>query len=201
MKILIACEFSGIVREAFKSRGHDAWSCDKLPTEIPGNHHQCDVLDILGDGWDVMIAHPSCRYLTNTAVHLLKKEVGRWDKMILAAAFFKKLWEAPIEKIAVENPVMHGYGKKEIGFKKFSQFIQPYNFGEDASKKTGLLLKNLPPLMSTLYIPPKLSTKGKWVWGNQTPSGQNKLGPSKERWKLRSKTYLGIADAFADQWG
>lgn len=206
MNVLIACETSGVVREAFRAKGHNAWSCDLDPADDDSlSHYQGDIFNIFDNEavlqpWDLMIAFPPCQFLSNSGVHLLKKEAGRWEKMIQGAKFFKKLWEAKIKKKAFENPVMHGYGKKIIGFKKFTQFIQPYDFGEDASKKTGLLLENLPPLIGTLYIPPKLK-KGRWVWGNQTPSGQNKLGPSKDRGKIRARTYQGIADAMADQWG
>lgn len=200
MKILIAGEFTGRIREAFKALGHEAWSCDLLASEIYGNHYQGDVLDILDEGWDLMIAHPPCRYLTNTAVQLLKKEAGRWEKMLKASDFFRKLWNAPIKRVAIENPIMHGYGKNIIGFKKFTQIIQPYDFGEDASKKTGLLLKNLPPLMSTLYVPPKL-VKGRWLWGNQTWGGHKYFGPHADRAKNRSRTFPGIAHAMAAQWG
>lgn len=222
MKVLIACEFSGIVREAFKKRGHDAWSCDLLDTEIPGQHIKGDVLEILHDGWDLMIAHPPCTYLANSGVHLLSKQPDRWKKMIEGAIFFRAMLCADIPKICVENPVMHKYALEHIG-KKHTQTIQPYEFGHDASKRTCLWLKGLPPLKPTKFIEPHYACKcgykfdyslGKYgcanccgdngaartIWGNQTPGGQNKLGPSKDRWKLRSITYHGIADAMASQW-
>lgn len=201
LKVLVACEFSGIVRDAFAALGHDAWSCDLLPSERPGNHIQGDVLTVLSDGWDLMIAHPPCTYLSNSGVRHLyvdgKKEKGRnearWRSMELAAEFFRKLLDAPIPRLAIENPVMHRYGKTIIG-REQNQTIQPYQFGEDASKATCLWLKNLPPLVPTDVIK-------KARYANQTASGQNKLAPSPDRWKDRSRTYEGIAAAFAYQWG
>lgn len=193
MKILIACEYSGTVRDAFTAQGHDVTSCDILPTETPGKHYQGDVFDIINDGWDMMIAHPPCTYLSNSGVHWLHRQEGRWEKMREGAEFFKALWEAPIDKICVENPIMHKYAKEIIGG-THTQTVQPYWFGEDASKRTALWLKNLEPLEPTNML-----VKDKYA--NQTPSGQNKLGPSPTRWKERSKTYQGIADAMAEAWG
>jgi hypothetical protein len=193
VRVLVACEFSGTVRGAFAKKGHDAWSCDLLPTEKPGQHIQGDVLEILNDGWDLMIAHPPCTYLSNSGVHWLHRQEGRWEKMREGSEFFKKLLTADIPKICVENPIMHKYAKEIIGADK-TQTVQPYMFGEDASKATCLWLKNLPPLVPTNLIKKKR-------YANQTPSGQNKLGPSEDRWKLRSITYQGIADAMAEQWG
>lgn len=189
VKILVACEFSGVVREAFAARGHDAWSCDILPSELSGQHIQGDVLDILNDGWDMMIAHPPCTHLAvSGARHFAQKRAdGRQQQGI---DFFMKMINAPIDKIAVENPV----GIMSTVYKKPSQIIQPWQFGEDASKKTCLWLKNLEPLKPT-----KVIIKDRY--SNQTPSGQNKLGPSEDRWKERSITYQGIADAMAEQWG
>lgn len=196
MKILIACEFSGTVREAFKAKGHDVWSCDLLPTEVEGQHIIGDVLQILDQNWDLMIAHPPCTYLCNSGVHWLNRQEGRWEKMREGALFFKALWDAPIPKICIENPVMHKYAREIIGA-SHSQSIQPYQFGHPESKRTCLWLKNLPLLEATNILEKPASGK----WDNQTASGQNKLGPSPERWKLRSKTYDGIAAAFAEQWG
>lgn len=189
MKILVACEFSGVVTEAFAARGHDAWSCDILPSELSRQHIQGDVLDILNDGWDMMIAHPPCTHLAvSGARHFAqKREDGRQQEGI---NFFMEMINASIEKIAVENPV----GIMSTVYRKPDQIIQPWQFGEDASKKTCLWLKNLEPLKST-----KVIIKDRY--SNQTPSGQNKLGPSEDRWKERSITYQGIADAMAEQWG
>lgn len=192
MRVLIACEFSGIVRDAFIAKGHDAISCDLLPTERPGPHYQGDVFDIINDGFDLMIAHPPCTYLCNSGVCWLHKDKERWTLMEDGALFFKALLNANIPKIAIENPVMHKYAVEIIG-RRQDQSIQPWQFGHDASKRTCLWLKNLP-----LLEPTKIITKDKYA--NQTPSGRCKLGPSPDRWKLRSKTYQGIADAMAEQW-
>jgi len=196
MKVLVACEFSGIVREAFVKKGHKAISCDLLPTEITGNHYQGDVFDIIDDGFDLMIAHPPCTYLCSSGLHWNNRTPGREGLTRQALAFVRKLLSSDIEKICLENPI----GKINTAIRKPNQYIQPYYFGHDASKKTGLWLKNLPELMGTKYIEPRL-VDGKNRWGNQTDSGQNKLPPSKDRWKLRSTTYQGWADAMADQWG
>lgn len=192
MKVLIACEFSGTVREAFRAKGHDAWSCDLLPTEIVGKHYDCDVLTILDKGWDLMIAHPPCTYLAVSGLHWNKKFPSRAKLTEEALQFVQKLLNAPIPRIALENPV----SCISTRIRKPDQIIQPYQFGHDASKKTCLWLKNLPPLTPTKIIEP---VNGRW--GNQTASGQNKLAPSPDRWKLRSKTYQGIAEAMAEQWG
>lgn len=194
MKVLVACEYSGVVREAFKARGHNAWSCDLLPTEIPGNHIQGDIFevfkDIIYDKWDLMIAHPPCTYLASSGLHWNKRVPGRAEKTVEALQFVQALLDAPIERIALENPV----GCISTKIRKPDQYIQPWEFGEDASKKTGLWLKNLAPLLPTNII-----IKDKYA--NQTPSGQNKLGPSPERAHERSRTYQGIAEAMAEQWG
>jgi len=252
MRILIACEFSGIVREAFAARGHDAWSCDLLPTEIPGQHIQGDVLEILDRNWDLMIAHPPCTYLSSSGKHWTVR--GLRDPQLTEDAldFVRTLLDAPIPRIALGNPV----GCISTRICKPDQMIQPWMFGENASKNTCLWLKNLPRLKHTEIIPPKeyqlvkyalllphcecceepwcpeheehfadcdcigptqddvtyktisgylFGTKKenaqKPVWGNQTPNGQNKLGPSPERAKERAKTYLGISRAMATQWG
>jgi len=192
MKVLIACEFSGIVREAFRKKGHDAYSCDILDSEKPSIYHIKDnVLNVLNDEWDLMVAHPSCQFICNSGVWALK-DPERWIKLKVATTFFNKLQNAPIEKICIENPVPHKYAVADIG--KYSQTIQPYQFGEDASKRTCLWLKNLPLLKPTKLIKLK-------QYANQTKSGQNKLSPGPDRWKERSRTYQGIADAMADQWG
>ena len=196
MKVLIACEFSGVVRDEFKKRGHDAWSCDLLPSESPGQHHQCDVREILNDGWDLMIAHPDCTYICSSGLHWNNKTPGREAKTLEALEFVRLLLGAPIDKITLENPI----GRIGTAIRKADQYIQPYPFGHDASKKTGLWLKNLPLLENTLYIPPRV-VNGKNRWANQTDSGQNKLAPSKDRWKDRARTYQGIAQAMAEQWG
>lgn len=196
MRVLVACEFSGVVRDAFLRKGHDAWSCDLLPTETPGPHIQDDVMRHLNDGWDLMIAHPPCTYLSVSGLHWNKKDPERVLKTEEAVEFVIRLMTADVGKIAVENPV----GCLSTRIRKPDQYIQPYEFGHDASKKTGLWLQNLPKLNPTSYVEPR-HVGGKPRWSNQTDSGQNKLGPSEDRWKLRSVTYQGIADAMADQWG
>lgn len=193
MRVLVACEFSGIVRDAFIKRGYDAMSCDLLPTETPGTHYQGDVLTILDDGWDLMIAHPPCTYLAVSGARWFK---DRQKEQAEALQFVQDLFDAPIKKIALENPV----GIISTRIRKPDQIIQPYEFGHDASKKTCLWLKGLPKLIGTKYIEPRL-INGKKRWSNQTDSGQNRLPPSEDRGKKRSKTYPGIADAMADQWG
>lgn len=196
MKVLVACEYSGRVRDAFIAKGHDAMSCDILPTDAPGPHYQGDVLDVINDGWDLMVAHPPCTYLTNSGVSWLHKDPTRWAKLDEGAAFFKALLDAPIPKIAVENPIMHKYAKERIGGVKQSQVIQPWMFGHPEQKGTCLWLKGLPLLTETHNVKEAMmllsdAERQKLHW----------LPPSPERWKLRSTTYQGIANAMADQWG
>lgn len=198
MKVLVACEYSGVVRDAFIARGHDAISCDLLPTDRKGPHYQGDVFDIINDGFDLMIAHPPCTYLSVSGLHWNKKNPERAQKTEEALVFVQKLMDAPIEKICIENPI----SCISTRIRRPDQIIQPYEFGHDASKRTCLWLKNLPPLV----LDPSQRVAGRMVagrerWSNQTDSGQNRLGPSEDRWKVRSETYEGIADAMAEQWG
>lgn len=197
MKVLIACECSGIVREAFRARGHDAISCDFLPSELPGNHIQGGVLDhkIANGGWDLMIAHPDCTFLSVSANAWAGVE-WRIEARLAAMHFVRALWAFPIPKIAIENPI----GVLSTFWRRADQTIQPYDFGHDASKATCLWLKNLPALVSTGRVSPRIAN-GKERWGNQTDSGQNRLGPSEDRWIDRARTYTGIAAAMAEQWG
>jgi len=201
MKILIACEYSGRVRDAFIARGHDAMSCDLLPTDAPGPHYQGDVFDIINDGWDLMVAHPPCTYLSVSGMHWTTR--GLRDPQLTedALAFVQRLMDAPVERIAVENPISVISSR----IRKPDQIISPYQFGHDASKKTCLWLKNLPLLTATQIVEPRIvitpSGKPAKRWGNQCDNyGQDKLPPSADRWKLRSATYQGIADAMAAQW-
>lgn len=196
MKVLIACENSGRTRDAFLSRGHDAMSCDLLPTDAPGPHYQGDVRDILHDGWDLMIGHPPCTYLSVSGMHWTTR--GLRDPQLTedALELVRLLMDAPIPRIAIENPVSVISSR----IRKPDQIINPYQFGHDASKKTCLWLKNLPILQPTQYVEPRM-VNGRPRWGNQTDSGQNRLPPSKDRWKIRSETYAGISAAFAEQWG
>lgn len=191
----MACEYSGTVRDAFIRAGHWAMSCDLLPTDAPGPHHQGDVFDVLGDGWDLMIAHPPCTFMSNSgAKHLYidgRKENGpdpaRWAAMEDAARFFRALYDAPIPRIAVENPVMLGHAKRLIGVPQ-TQVIHPWQHGHGESKSTCLWLRGLPPLLPT----DEVEGREQRIW---------KMGPSPDRWKLRSATYPGIAAAMAAQWG
>lgn len=196
MRILIACEFSGTVRRAFRHLGHDAWSCDLLPSDDNSPYHiQGDVASLLNQGWKMLIAFPPCTYLRVSGIHWNNRGRG-WDETEKALAFVQALMDAPIERIAIENPV----GIISTRIRKPSQYIQPYQFGHDASKKTCLWLKNLPCLSPTEYVAPRM-VNGKSRWSNQTDSGQNKLGPSADRWALRSLTYQGIANAMSQTWG
>lgn len=196
MRVLIACEYSGTVRDAFLRLGHDAMSCDLLPTEKPGPHYQGNVLDVINLAWDLMIAHPPCTYLSVSGMHWTAR--GLRDPQLTEDAlyFVQQLLSAPIPRIALENPVSVISSR----IRKPDQIVQPYEYGHDASKKTCLWLKNLPPLTPTKHIPPRI-IEGKKRWSNQTNTGQNRLSPSPDRWKHRSATYSGIASAMAEQWG
>lgn len=218
MRVLVACEFSGIVRDTFAEQGHHASSCDLLPSDKPGNHFRNSVKFLLYRQlkWDLMIAHPPCTYLSASGLHWNSRIPGRSAKTAKALHFVQLLLSSPIPKIALENPV----GRISSAIRPPDQYIHPWMHGHDASKKTGLWLKNLPLLQPSEVIKPRLvcqkckelalpafvcpnckSTKLAKRWANQTPSGQNKLGPSPDRWKLRSTTYPGIAKAMANQWG
>jgi len=213
VRIIIAFAFSGIERDMFAAMGHDAWSCDLLPCETPGNHYQGDIRDILYDGWDMMIAHPDCTYLTCSAEwaygdgpyhQKVKTEtlVGgvRRQAREEALDMVRLLLAAPIKKKAIENP----RGVISTRIRPASQYIQPYDYGEDASKITGLWLENLPLLKPTKRVRGRIVMhNGKLVerWANQTDSGQNRLTPGPDRWKERARTYLGWSEAFAQQWG
>ncbi len=196
VRVLVACEYSGTVRDAFRRRGHDAVSCDLLPTDAPGPHYQGPVQDIISDGWDLMIAHPPCTYLSVSGMHWTKR--GLRDPQLTedALEFVRMLMCAPVPRIAVENPVSVISSR----IRKPDQIITPYQFGHDASKKTCLWLQGLPLLRPTQMVEPRI-IGGRKRWGNQTDSGQNRLSPSPDRWKIRSATYPGIAQAMADQWG
>lgn len=202
IKVLIACEESGIVTEQFRLLGIEAWSCDILPTS--GNHPEWhikgDVLNVLNDGWNMMIAHPTCTYLTNSGVRWLWNKDGsrnddRWRKLKEGAEFFNALLNAQIPLIAIENPIPHKYAVGLIG-RKYDQCIQPYHFGHTESKATCFWLKGLPKLKPTNDV------KEQW---NQLPKNEAQrlhyLPPGPERAKLRSKTFRGIAEAMAMQWG
>jgi len=200
-KVLIACEYSGTVRDAFKAAGFDAWSCDLLPTDKPGQHYQGSVLDIIGNGWDLMIGHPPCTYLTVTGNKWFKPEFksrfpDRHKQREEAIAFFKLMFECDIPRICLENPV----GILSTAYKKPTQYVQPWQFGDRHSKKTGLWLKNLPCLIPTDIVEPQFYV---YKDGRKDPiwHTESMRLPPLERMKYRSKTFQGIADAMAAQWG
>ena len=215
-RVLVACEYSATVRNAFSAAGHLAESCDLLETEDPdGIHHQRDVREILGDGYHLMIAHPPCTYLTTSAEWAYKDDgdgrnikpgtlIGAERRAARAEAleFVRDLMAAPIERHAIENPKSVISGQ----IRKADQMIQPYQFGHDHSKQTCLWLHNLPLLEADPadYVEPRLETyRGKTVkrWSNQCPSGADRTGPSADRWKKRSAFFSGVAEAMATQWG
>ena len=233
MRVAILCEFSGTVRDAFIRRGHDAISCDLLPTESPGPHIEGDCFDHDWSGYDLAICHPPCTYLARSGLHWNKRIPGREAKTEEALEFVRRLLALPIPKIALENPK----GRIGTAIRPYNQLIHPWMFGHDASKATCLWLKGLAPLRPTEVIrrpawvpcemcdeflctihkchvhececPPIESWAKRGVnpytdggrYANQTPSGNNKVGEQNHRWKIRSITYQGIADAMADQWG
>lgn len=192
MRVLVACEFSGIVRDAFAARRHDAWSCDLLPSERSGQHLQCDAVNAANDSaWDLMVAHPPCTFLSRAGARH-RNAPGRVEKRDEAFEFAMALWNAPIEKVCMENP--EGYMR--TFFRKPDQVVNPWEFGERARKKTLLWLRNLPPLFASMLV---------------TPPGPSRIGPNGKRRhftdslpsgsKERSRTFQGIANAMADQWG
>jgi len=217
MNVLVGCEYSGAVRDAFARKGHFAMSCDLLPTESPGPHFQGDIFDAIElGGWDLLITHPDCTYLTSSAewaygdgpYHQRVKPdtlvgAARRQAREDALEFVRRLFAAPIKRKCLENP------RGAIGSKirKASQWIQPYEYGHDASKITGLWLDGLPPLIPTKRINGRMvewpAGSGRFVerWANQTDSGQNNLTPGNDRWKDRARTYAGWAAAMAEQWG
>jgi hypothetical protein len=190
MRVLVACEFSGIVRDAFLAAGHDAMSCDLLPTERPGPHYVGSVIDVISAGWDLMVAHPPCTYLANSGVRWLYGGKGtirdehRWHQMRSASYFFKRLLDDDIPRIAIENPIMH----RHAGIRKPDQIIQPWQFGHPETKATGLWLKGLPLLVPTNIV------------DGREPRVHH-ASPGPDRWKERSRTLTGIAAAMAEQWG
>ena len=195
MRVLVACEYSGTVRDAFISAGHDAISCDLLPSDSPGQHYQGDVFDIIADGFDMMIAHPPCTFICNSGVSWLHKDPARWLKMYDGAEFFRSLLNCGIQKIAIENPIMHGYAKRLIGGTQ-TQVVQPWMFGHMEQKATCLWLKGLPKLIPTNNVRDKMM-----LLPRRERERLHYLPPSPDRWKLRSTTYKGLASAMAAQWG
>lgn len=222
IRVLVGCEHSRTVRDAFAARGADAWSCDLLPCTVGGNHYQCDLREVLGLGWDIGIFHPDCTFITGSAewaypdpdferfpgkgYHQKVKPgtltgAARREARKEALNFVRLLMDCDIPLTAIENPV----GKIGTDIRQADQFIQPYNFGADASKKTGLWLKGLPVLRSTLRVQGRFVFNPKTLqfverWSNQTDNGQNREAPGEDRWAVRSLTYPGVAAAMADQW-
>lgn len=205
MRVLVACESSGVVRDHFLYRGHYAMSCDFLPSENGGNHYQGNVMDVINDDWDLMIAHPPCTYLSVSGMHWTKRGLRDPELTEKALDFVKKLMDAKIDKIAIENPVSIISSR----IRKPDQIIHPWQFGDDASKKTCLWLKNLPLLNNndrSIWVPGRIVGENRFGkpifrWSNQCDNGQSKLWPSKSRWRERSRTYDGIGKAMADSWG
>jgi len=195
MNILIACEHSGTVRDAFIKKSHAAISCDLLPTDTPGPHYQGDVRDILYLDWDMIIAHPDCTYITNSGVCHLHTDEARWKKLDSACEFFKLFIDHPCEKKVIENPIPHKYAVERIG-QKYSQIIHPWQHGHPEKKATCLWVFGLPNLNESNNVKKEMEI---------LPKNQQQrihyLPPSKDRWKIRSKTFDGIAEAMADQWG
>lgn len=206
MKVLIGCETSGVVRRAFAARGHDVWSVDLLPSDDRSNRHIIgDVRDHLHEGWDLLaVFHPPCTRLCNSGVRWLSvPPAGRtleamWAELDEGAALFSACWNAPIERIAVENPVMHKHAKARIeNYQPPAQIVQPWWFGDRAFKATGLYLRGLPTLVPTNRLtPPRPGTDEHKAW-----SVIHRASPAADRWKTRSKTFPGLAEAAADQWG
>lgn len=190
MRVLVACEFSGVVRRAFRARGHEAWSCDLLPAEDRSDFHiEGDARDILNDGWDLlMVAHPPCTRLCNSGVRWLA-ERNLWADLREAAALFSAFWNAPIERVCVENPVMHRHAKALIeNYREPAQSVQPWQFGHGETKRTCLWLRNLPKLTPTNIVAGR-------------EQRVHRMPPSPNRWRERSRFFPGIAEAMADQWG
>jgi hypothetical protein len=190
MKVLIGCEFTGVVRRAFADLGHDAWSCDLLPAEDRSNKHIIgDVRDILNDGWDLLaVFHPPCTRLCNSGVRWLA-ERNLWPELDRAADLFSALWNAPVPRRAIENPIMHRHAKERIvGYQEPAQIIQPWMFGHGETKATCLWLHGIMPLYPTDIVDGRTARV-------------HRMPPTKNRWKERSRTFGGIAQAMARQWG
>lgn len=190
MRALVACEYSGRVRDALTRQGIDAVSCDLLPSETPGHHIQGDVREMLAEPWDLVIAHPPCTYLANSGVRWLHSDPSRWEKMREGAQFFLACLNANSPKVAVENPVMHKYAREAIGGLRQKFTVQPWQFGDPAKKRTCFWTKGLSPLVPTSDMT-----------ADQAIAECHLASPGPDRWKDRSRTYPGIAAAIASQWG
>ena len=205
LRVLVGCETSGVMRRAFAARGHDVWSIDLLPAEDGSNRHiRGDLRDYLGDGWDLLVAHPPCTRLCNSGVRWLHAPPpGRtlddmWAELDEGAALFSACWQAPVPHVAVENPIMHKYARERLPADlPRPQIVQPWWFGEPYFKATGFYLRGLPPLTATnKLVPPKPGTDEHKRW-----SAIHRAPPGPDRWKFRSRTFAGVAEACADQWG
>lgn len=204
MRVLVACESSGMVRRAFAARGHDAWSCDLLPAEDGSSRHIVgDARELLDDGWDLMISHTPCTRLCNSGVRWLSEPpAGRtlealWAELREGAALFSTFWNAKIPKVCIENPVMHKHAKALIVDYRHPQIVQPWWFGEKAFKATGLYMRGLPRLVPTnRLVPPRPRTAEHKAWSKVFLAS-----PGKDRWRDRSRFLPGFADAMAEQWG
>ena len=195
-RVLVACEFSGRVRDAFAAQGWDAWSCDLLPTEQPGQHYQCDVREVLNEGWDLMISHPPCTYLCCAGLHYSKKDASRMQKTLEALDFVKYLLDCDISHIAVENPI----GYISTAYRKPDQIVNPFQFWEAERKATCLWLKGLPPLIpqTNLEVKPRGSIVRKT--GANVGKVYNYYWRQGKTAHERSRTFRGIARAMAEQW-
>jgi len=191
MKILVACEYSGAVRDALRARGHFAVSCDIIASEKPGPHIQADVLTVLDWGWDAMIAFPPCTYLANSGVRWLYEREGRLQQMAEGARFWRAVWDAPIPLVAIENPIMHKHAKNVIGIgldvPDYAQIIQPWQFGHGETKATCLWLRGLPKLQPTHIVAGR-------------EARVHRMSPGANRGHERARTYPGVAEAMAEQW-
>lgn len=206
LKILIGCETSGVMRRAFAARGHDVWSCDLLAAEDGSNRHiRGDVRDYLADGWDLLaVMHPPCTRLCNSGVRWLhvpppgRTHSEMWAELDEGAALFSACWQAPVPRVAVENPIMHKHARERMPTDlPKPQIVQPWWFGEPYFKATGFYLRGLPPLTATVkLVPPRPGTNAHKAW-----SAIHRAPPGPDRWKLRSRTFAGVAEACADQWG
>jgi len=195
MNILIACEYSGIIRDAFIKKGHKAISCDLLPTDSRGPHYHGDVRDILNLNWDMIIAHPECTYLCNSGVRHLHTDQSRWTRLDESAKFFKLFLDHPCPKKVIENPIPHKYAVERIG-RKYTQIVQPWMHGHMETKATCLWIMGLPKLQESNNVREEMKKLPK-----REQQRLYYLPPSKDRWKIRSTTFSGLAKAMANQWG
>lgn len=195
MRVLVACEFSGRVRDSFIRLGHDAISCDLLESERPGPHVQGDVRELLKQEWDLVIAFPPCTYLAHSGIQWLSKQEGRWEKMLEAVEFFNLFQASACPRVCIENPIMHSHARSRLLVSNYDQKIQPYFFGHPESKSTCLWLKGLPKLKVTNNVEREL-----FKVDHYCSQAVHRHGESKDRWRNRSRTYWGVAKAMASQW-